>query len=342
MFRTRLRPLTFTVPKPLVEFVNKPILLHQIEALVKVGVTEVILTINYQPEIIREVSAQWENELGIKITLVKEDEPLGTAGCLANCLEQLPYLKEEYNDEPIFVLNADVTCSFPFEEMLDFHNDHSGTVTMLVKEVENWSSYGVVVHTPRGRIEKFVEKPKVFVGNKINAGIYIMEPDFLKELPLRPCSIEKEIFPNLVQKELLYAFTLDSFWCDLGQPKDFISGTKMYLEYQNQQKVIHPSATLGVGCEIINSVIGANCSIGDYVRLEDSVLLEASSVGSASYIKSSIIGWDSVIGKWCHIYNTCVLGKDVSISDGVILNNTHILPHKSVTESVLEPNKIIM
>jgi mannose-1-phosphate guanylyltransferase len=339
-FGTRLRPLTLSLPKPIVEFMNKPILLHQIEALVNVGVDEVILAINYQPEVIREYSQKWEKMLGIKITLVEELNPMGTGGCLANCKKNLPYLGVE--DEPIFILNADITCSFPLQEMLDFHNDHKGYVTMLVKEVEDWSKYGVVVSDEEGLVQKFVEKPKTFVGNKINSGIYLFEPKVLDIIPFQVCSVEKDIFPKLVQKEELYSFNLDSFWADLGQPKDYLLGTKMYLDNLEVNNLIYNNAEISNTSSISGCVIGSGCKVEDNVRLQNSVLLENSKVKAGAYIKDSIIGWHSVVGPWSHICNTCVLGQDVTISEGVVLNNTYVLPHKTVTENVLETNKIIM
>jgi len=101
-FGTRLRPLTLTVPKPIVEFANKAMVLHQIEALVKVGVTEVILAVNYQPQSMSKCLEQYEKELGIKISYSHETEPLGTAGPLALAREHLS------DGDPFFVLNSDV------------------------------------------------------------------------------------------------------------------------------------------------------------------------------------------------------------------------------------------
>lgn len=161
-FGSRLRPLTLSIPKPLVEFCNKEIVLHQIEALKDVGVDEVILTLNYQPEVIIEHAKKWERQLGIRITLVKEDQPLGTAGCIANCTQYLE------NTDHFFVLNADTTCKFPFKQMLGFHKSHGSEGTMLVTKVSDWSKFGVVSYdSSTGKISKFHEKPKTFVGDKV-------------------------------------------------------------------------------------------------------------------------------------------------------------------------------
>ncbi|KAG1933765.1 glucose-1-phosphate adenylyltransferase family protein [Pimephales promelas] len=230
-YGTRLRPLTLTVPKPLVEFCNKPILLHQVEALVKAGVRHVILAVSYMSDLLeREMRAQ-EQRLGIKISLSHEKEPLGTAGPLALARELLTD-----SEEPFFVLNSDVICDFPFEDMLKFHQQCGREGTIVVTKVEEPSKYGVVVYEgDTGRIHRFVEKPQVFVSNKINAGMYIFSPAMLKRIQLRPTSIEKEIFPVMAEEGQLYAMELQGFWMDIGQPKDFLTGMCMFLQSVRQQ-----------------------------------------------------------------------------------------------------------
>ncbi len=116
--------------------------------------------------------------LNIKITMSQEKEPLGTAGPIALASN---YLTE--TDEPFFVLNSDVICEFPFEEMVKFHKNHNCEGTIMVTKVEEPSKYGVVVYDQEtGRINRFVEKPKEFVSNKINAGLYIFNPEILKRI----------------------------------------------------------------------------------------------------------------------------------------------------------------
>ncbi|KAJ2478759.1 mannose-1-phosphate guanyltransferase, partial [Coemansia sp. RSA 2052] len=144
-FGTRLRPLTLSVPKPLVDFANKPMILHQIEALVK-------------PEVMVAVLKKYEAKFGITITFSVEKEPLGTAGPLALARDVLGK-----DDSPFFVLNADVTCEYPFEKMRDFHIEHGNEGTILATKVEEPSKYGVIVTQPKSsRIDRFVEKPVEF------------------------------------------------------------------------------------------------------------------------------------------------------------------------------------
>ncbi|RKO95588.1 nucleotide-diphospho-sugar transferase, partial [Caulochytrium protostelioides] len=177
-FGTRLRPLTLTMPKPLVEFANRPMILHQIEALVRAGVTDIVLAVNYRPEIMSDFISKYEKELGVRITFSVETEPLGTAGPLALAKDILGK-----DDSPFFVLNSDVTCEFPFAAMIAFHKAHGAEGTLLVTKVEEPSKYGVVVQYPQqSTIERFVEKPKEFVSNRINAGLYLFSPAILRRI----------------------------------------------------------------------------------------------------------------------------------------------------------------
>jgi len=352
-FGTRLRPLTLSVPKPIVEFANKPSIIHQIEALVAIGVNEVVLAVNYQPELMSDCMKEWEGRLGVKITYSKEDEPLGTAGPLALAREIL-----SKDNEPFFVLNSDVICAFPFREMLDFHKKHGAEGTIMVTKVDEPSKYGVVLSNPEGKISRFVEKPQVYVGNKINAGLYIFNPSILNRIQPRPTSIEKEIFPKMAEEGQLYSMVLQGFWMDIGQPKDFLAGIHLYLAHKaatgsdiltsNAPNIIGPvmiseGVKIGQGCVIgPNVTIGPNVIIGDGVRLRDSVILEGVRIGSNSWISKSIIGWKSVIGKWVRIQNVSVLGMDVTVSDEIYINGARVLPHKGVSESLPVEGTILM
>jgi len=351
-FGTRLRPLTLSVPKPIVEFANKPSIIHQIEALVAIGVDEVVLAVNYQPELMSDCMKEWEGKLHVKITYSKEDEPLGTAGPLALARDIL-----SKDNEPFFVLNSDVICPFPFKDLLAFHKSHGGEGTIIVTKVDEPSKYGVVLSDSDGKISKFVEKPQVYVGNKINAGLYIFNPSILTRIQPKPTSIEKEIFPKMAEEGQLYSMVLKGFWMDIGQPKDFLAGTTLYLAHQEEfhpeklkkgkgiigPVMIDPSATIGDACSIgPNVIIGPNVVIGDGVRLRDTVLLEGVKIGANSWIAKSIIGWKSVLGKWVRMQNVSVLGMDVTIKDELFINGARVLPHKEVSVSIPIEGTILM
>eukprot|EP01129_Flabellula_baltica_P001738 TRINITY_DN11664_c0_g1_i1.p1 TRINITY_DN11664_c0_g1~~TRINITY_DN11664_c0_g1_i1.p1 ORF type:complete len:381 (+),score=89.44 TRINITY_DN11664_c0_g1_i1:46-1143(+) len=356
-FGTRLRPLTLTTPKPCVPFCNKEIVLHQIEALRDVGVTTVILAVNYRPEVMAAALDPYQEKLGVKFVYSQEFEPLGTAGPIALAKE---HILEGDENEPFFVLNSDITSEFPFQDLLNFHKGHGKEGTIMVTKVDEPSKYGVVVYDEdgNGRINRFVEKPSTFVGNKINAGIYIFNKSIVNRIPEGKCSIEKEIFPVMSTEGELYAMELLGFWMDVGQPKDYLLGMCKYLNYayENDDEtvkhdddprfispvLIDPSAKVGKNCLIGPYVsIGPNVVIEDGVRIRRSTLLSNVTVRTNTWIDSSIVGWESNIGRWCRIEGVSVLGRDVTVSDELYINGGVILDHKSISDSIPE-GKIVM
>lgn len=128
-FGTRLRPLTLTTPKPLVEFANRPMILHQILALAAAGVNHIVLAVNYRPEVMQEFIDDLNLD-GVTVSFSVETEPLGTAGPLALAADVLGR-----DSEPFFVLNSDVICEFPFQQLAAFHKAHGCEGTLLVTRV---------------------------------------------------------------------------------------------------------------------------------------------------------------------------------------------------------------
>lgn len=326
--------------------------MHQVEALAEAGVKHIILAVSYRAEMLEKAMKQQENRLGITITISQEKEPLGTAGPLALARDHLTV-----DEEPFFVLNSDVVCDFPFKQMLKFHRDHGKEGTIVVTKVEEPSKYGVVVYDAKtGRIDKFVEKPQVYVSNKINAGLYIFNPKMLSRIELRPTSIEKEIFPKMAQEDELFAFDLPGFWMDVGQPKDFLIGMGLFLHFLRQKHpdrlhegpgiignvLVDPTAKIGDGCRIgPNVVIGPGAVIQDGACLSRCTILQEAVIRSHSWIHSAIIGWKSVVGQWVRMEGVSVLGEDVIVKDELYINGGRILPHKSISDSSPEP-QIIM
>ncbi|KAF5285288.1 hypothetical protein FQR65_LT13278 [Abscondita terminalis] len=350
-YGTRLRPLTLSRPKPLVEFANKPILLHQIEALVEAGVVEVILAVSYRAEQMEEELSIEAKKLGVTIVFSHETEPLGTAGPIALARDIL-----KKSDEPFFVLNSDIICEFPFKELAMFHNRHGHEGTIVVTKVEEPSKYGVVVYNELNAIQSFVEKPQEFISNKINAGLYILNPSVIDRIKLQPTSIEKEVFPDMARDGELYAFELEGFWMDVGQPKDFLSGMCMYLKSLRRKNpdrlyngpgvvgnvLVDPSAKIGDNCQIgPNVTIGPGAVIEDGACIKRCTILRDATIRSHSWLENCIIGWRCAVGRWVRMEGTTVLGEDVIVKDELYINGGQVLPHKNIATSVPEP-QIIM
>lgn len=278
---------------------------------------------------------------------------MGTAGPLALARDKLV----DGSGEPFFVLNADVICEYPLSDMLAFHKAHAAEASIFVTRVEEPSKYGVVVFDEAlGRVERFVEKPQTFVGNKINAGIYVLNPSVLDRIELRPTSIEKEVFPPLASEGKLFAMVLEGFWMDVGQPRDYLSGLTLYLGSLRARfperlasgegivgnVLIDPTATIGPGCKIGPDVsVGPGCVVEAGVRLTKCTVLRGAKVKQHACVAGSLIGWHSVIGRWARLDNCCVLGEDVQMADELYVNGGIVLPHKEIKASILSP-QIIM
>lgn len=354
-YGTRLRPLTFSCPKPCVEFANKPILEHQLAALVKVGVTDVVLAIAYQPAAMHELQSKLSAKYNINIICSQETTPLGTAGPIAaarHILQQDPNEKTYF-----FVLNSDVICDYPFQEMIDFHKAHGKQGTLVVTPVDDPSKYGVVVSSEEHEILSFVEKPKKFISNKINAGLYLFTSTVLDRIENKPTSIEREIFPIMAKDRELCSLTLRGFWMDIGQPKDFLAGLELYLNFLSTKSpesltkgpkflgdvLVDESAIIEDGCLIgPNVCIGPSVKIESGTRIASSVVLAGSTIGAHSWIRGSIIGWRCRIGRWVRIEGLTVLGENVQVKDEVCFNEIIVLPHKEVKESEMKKGKILL
>jgi len=151
---------------------------------------------------------------------------MGTAGPIRLAKELLT----ANNHSGQFILfNSDIICEYPVHDMLEFHNNHGGEITMMITSVEDPSKYGVVLSDEDGRVQKFIEKPKDFIGNMVNAGLYIFNLSAIDRIEMRPHFLERELFPKLADEGLIYSMNLTKFWMDIGQPKDFLIGSKYYL-----------------------------------------------------------------------------------------------------------------
>ena len=283
-----------------------------------------------------------EKKYNIKITCSLESEPMGTAGPIRLAKDLI------LNENPsglLFVLNSDVICHYPLDKMVEFHKSHGGEGTIMVTEVEDPTKYGVVVADASHKIERFVEKPSVFISNKINAGLYLFNVSIIDRIENRPTSIEREIFPKIASDGKIFQMVLPGYWMDIGQPKDYLSGQTLHL---SSLKTLDPSQ-LATGANITgnvmvdatatidptalvgpNVVVGPGCKIGAGARVSNSTLLAGSKFGDHSYMDGSILGWQSTVGKWCRITNLAVIAEDVQLKDMTYLNGTKVLPHKGI------------
>jgi mannose-1-phosphate guanylyltransferase len=321
---TRLRPLTFGTPKPMVPIVGVPFLARTLERLYEAGIRDVILPAGYMPQAITEYFGDG-SRLDMKITYVIEDEPLGTAGAIKNV--------EQHITGPFFMMNGDVLTSLDLGAMIAYHKEKGGLGVLHLIKVEDPSAFGCVVHDQTGRISQFVEKPPKGTEptNEINAGTYLLEPGVLKFIPPgRNVSIERETFPKiLAEGQSLYAYTTNDYWIDVGRPeqyltvhRDVLSGAMPLRVEPGTNGSVHigegsrvdPSAKLGP-----NVVLGKNCTVGANAVLRDCVLWDEVAVEEGATIEDTIIASRSHIGANAKIGKGTVIGHDARIEPGTVV-----------------------
>jgi mannose-1-phosphate guanylyltransferase len=294
---TRLRPLTLSLPKPLVPVMNLPYLEQFLFFLETFGVDEVILTACY-------LSNQIENfcqtsTSRVKLRYVVEANPLGTGGAVGNVASFL--------NETFLVFNGDVITNFNLERLIRFHHEKKGKMTLALVPVEDTSRFGVVDLRFDGRISAFVEKPPKNEAPScfINAGMYVMEPDVLTRIPKGvKYSIERELFPELADDGVLLGLVQeDAYWMDIGTPEGYFQvhqdafNGKITLKGSTEKKVlvgegshIDPSAVVGPGV-----VLGRNCRIEHGARVVESILWDNVVVGEKANLFHAIIGSNYVM-----------------------------------------------
>lgn len=326
---TRLRPLTNDRPKSIVPVLNRPVLEHTIAYLKYYGICDIVITLNYMPEVIESYFGDGE-KFGVKLTYFMEEEPRGTAGAVKNC--------ESYLDGPFFVLNGDVFTNLDLNQMMAYHRRKKAIATISLTPVENPSAYGVVEITDKGKIQKFTEKPAPGTepSNWINAGTYILERDVLDMIP-PGCSymFERGLFPQLLQTgRPVFGYQYKGYWLDMGTPahyfkinRDFLSDrlTNRLFKYNNKplydkkKTTIHQTAAIKAPAVIGDGVfaggqvqitgpvvIGNDCRIGEKTSISDSIIWEGVSIGGSARIKRCIISRGTVIPENAIIENSIV------------------------------------
>ena len=222
---TRLRPLTKDIPKPLLKVGGKPILETIIQNFVKYGFIDIVISLNYKAEMIKEYFGNGD-KFNANITYIEENKRMGTAGAL-DLLTEVP-------TEPFFVMNADLLTTVNFEHMLDFHMHEGSQATMAVREYEYQVPYGVI-ETHEGQITSIKEKPlqKFFV----NAGIYILSPNTLTNIPKDEFYDMPTFFEELIsENKKTLSFHIHEYWLDIGQMEEYNKAQNEYFGIFDEEK----------------------------------------------------------------------------------------------------------
>src|ERR1700742_259681 len=215
---TRLRPLTYTTPKPVMPLAGRPFLSFMLDWLRGHGVDEVILSCGFRSDDVRVVLGDIYD--GMRLRYVVEEEPLGTAGPVRLALD-LGFLAER-----LLILNGDVLTDIDLTAELAEHERSGARTTLALQAVEDVASYGVVPTNADGSVEAFLEKTAGEVPtNRINAGAYVVEREVVETIPAgRAVSFEREVFPRLVG-DGLYGYAAEGYWIDIGTPQRYLEAT---------------------------------------------------------------------------------------------------------------------
>jgi len=349
---TRLRPLTYGTPKPMVPLFGVPFLERTLGRLRAAGVTEVLLASGYLPGAIRDHFGAGDG-VGMRLSYFVEETPLGTAGAIRNVAAEIT--------GTFFVLNGDVLTSLDLRAMLAFHRARGGIGTLHAIRVDDPSAFGCIVQDGTGRVTSFIEKPprEAAPTNEINAGTYLLEPGVLDAIPSgRAVSIERETFPGLLAHgAALYSYVTDDYWLDVGRPAQYLqahfdvldgklaldsaeggvaergtfvlapghaSGNVVSPSFIGSDVTIDPSAIVGP-----YAVLGAGCSVGPQATIRDSVLWDRVRVDEHARIADAILATNVHVGAYAVVEMGAVIGHDA-----VIAANTVLTPGARVTADI--------
>ena len=290
---TRLRPLTYTIPKSLLPICNRPFLEHQLRLMRSHGITEAMLLTGYLADAFDPFVQRMATE-GIRLEVVREDKPLGTAGAVRNVLDRF--------DGATIVFNGDVLTDLDLGALLDAHRTTGAVATLTLTPVADAGPYGLVPLDDDGRVQRFIEKPPPEIARKgglINAGTYVLEPETLADVPLGEMwSFERQVFPGLLERGApVYGFASDAYWLDIGTRErylqahwDVLAGTAKTAEPVGERR---GGVLLGDGAEAPPdagpAVLGRGARIASGATVHRVVLLEGATVEGGCLLSDVVV-----------------------------------------------------
>jgi len=362
---TRLRPLTCTVPKPMVPVVNKPMMEHIVDLLKKHGFRDIAATLWYLPEMIQEYFGDGSTHQ-VSMHYFVETKPLGTAGSVKNA--------SSFLDQPFIVVSGDCLTDIDLSAAAAFHRQKGALATLVLTRVANPLQYGVVITNEEGRITQFLEKPswsEVF-SDTVNTGIYILEPEALAAIPDgEQFDFSRDLFPKLLaQKAPLYGYIADGYWSDVGNLEVYRQAqldcldSKVAVELsmpKQAQAWIAPDAVIADNVQITGPVyigsgvrIGPGCRLGAYtiigdhsqldrdVDLKRTTLWQRVRIGRECELRGAILAHNTCLGEKTNAYEGSVVGEKTFVgARSTIGPNVKIWPCKQIakgsrlTESVV-------
>ena len=327
---TRLRPLTYSVAKPVLPLAGRPHIAYLIDWLRRHGVNDVVVSCGHLAEGMREALARLEGE--VRIRYAEEPDPRGTAGAIL--------FAEDLLGDRFLVLNGDVLCDLDLSALIAQHERTAARATIALHPVEDPSAYGLVRRRDDGEITEFLEKPDPteIDTDEVNAGAYLLERSVLDEIPPdREVSIEREVFPKLVGRGL-YGIRLDGYWIDIGTPDRFLQANWDILEGSvetvmaerldphgllvedgaevSREATVRAPALLGAGVSVApgakigpRAVLGPDSAVEEEATVEGSVLLAGCRVGERASVRDSILSAQVEVAAAAEVEPGSIIGE---------------------------------
>ena len=334
---TRLRPLSLGSPKPMTPLLGRPVMEHIINLLKSHEITEICVTLCYKPQAVMDYFGGG-GRLGVRLTWFTEDEPLGTAGSVKNCMDQL-------GDGDFLVISGDCVCDLDLTALIRFHQERKAAATLGLYHHKTPLEYGLVLTGRDGRVERFVEKPgwgQVFT-DQINTGIYVLSSAAMDRVPQGEVfDFGKDLFPALLREgKPLYGLPLEGYWRDMGDCKayldcvcDALSGkVRLEMGLPRCQAGVWSARPLPEGMNLVPPCwigegveLGTGCLIGPHTVLE-----RGASVGERAMVQRSVLLENAAAGSRTTLYGA-ILCKDASARKGVVLNEGAVLGENALAE----------
>ncbi|MGX6446687.1 sugar phosphate nucleotidyltransferase [Patulibacter sp. S7RM1-6] len=337
---TRLRPLTQDRPKPIVPLVDRPFMAYMLEWVAAHGIEDVVMCCGFLADSMIEELGDGAS-FGVRITWVQEEEPRGTAGALK--------LAEPHLDGRFVMLNGDVLTDVDLTAQIAQHERTGAVGTLGLVPVEDPSAYGLVRLHRDGRVDGFLEKPdpEEIDTDLISAGMYVLERSVLDLIPPgRMVSIEREVWPRLVDDGLYGCVHRGRYWMDIGTPERYLEGTADILAGRVDTRVlgrladgpVQPGATVAAGVAVspealveagaavgARSTIGAGTVVGRDVVVGEDVIVEGAVVLDGARIDDGARLRDCVVGAGAHVERDAVLGEQAMVGDGAVVGAGNVL-----------------
>src|SRR5215217_3516961 len=337
---TRLRPLTYDIPKSLVPLRNRPFIGYMLDFLRGAGLDGAVLSLGYLPDPIQAYLCDKQDLVGFSVDYAVEDHALGTAGGIKNA--------EKYLDDTLVVVNGDVLTGMDLSRAIQVHKASDALATIVLTSVEDPTAYGLVEVDHEMLVHRFIEKPAAdeVTTNLVNAGVYVLEPEVLAMIPAgREVSIEREIFPELQESGRLRAHITSSYWRDIGTPRSYLAashdvlsgavGAREGFEYQDVDTSVEcgknvrllPPVSIAEGCKISDlatiggrSSLGKDCVVGEGAVVEGSILLDGAEVEAGAVVRGSVMGPRARVGNNAIVRGLSVLGAGCVVGEGNVLD----------------------